>query len=254
MNPVTEAFAWLADPEHWRGADGIVSQLITHVELSTASMLIAIAIALPIGLWIGHTRRFAGVAVNAANIFRAVPSLALIGLVLPFTQAFDPGLGFTLYPALIAMIVLATPPILINTYAGVSEVDADIVEAARGMGFRDLQLLRRIEIPLALPIILGGIRSASVQVIATVTLAAIYGAGGLGRFIVDGIAQNDDGQLFGGVVLVALLATASEALFALLQRLAQRAPREGPLVRPFREPGELGRGGGELGTSTVSAP
>ncbi len=249
MNLVDETVAWLADGTHWAGADGIVTRLVEHIELSTLSMLIAVGIALPVGLWIGHTRRGASIAVNAANIGRAVPTLALIGLILPFTQAYDPGLGFTTYPTLAAMIILAIPPILVNAYAGISEVDADIVEAARGMGFRDRQLLRRIEIPLALPVILGGIRSASVQVIATVTLGALFGFGGLGRFVVDGIAQNDDGQLFGGVVLVALLATASEVLFAVLQRLASRAPTEAKAGQPFREPAELWRGDDEIAGS-----
>jgi osmoprotectant transport system permease protein len=245
MNLVTGTLAWLADGSHWAGGDGILTRLVEHVELSTLSMLIAVALALPVGLWIGHTRRGATVAVNVANIFRAVPTLALIGLILPFTQAFDPGLGFSTYPTLFAMIVLATPPILVNAYVAISEVDADIVEAARGMGFRDLELLRRIEIPLALPVILGGIRSASVQVIATVTLGAIFGFGGFGRFVVDGIAQNDDGQLFGGVVLVAALATASEVLFVVLQRVASRAPKPQGRAEPFTGPGEAATAGGE---------
>lgn len=245
MNFVSGTIAWLADGAHWAGGDGILNRLVEHVELSTISMLIAIALALPVGLWIGHTRRGATIAVNAANTFRAVPTLALIGLILPFTQAFDPGLGFSTYPTLFAMVVLATPPILVNTYAAISEVDRDVVEAARGMGFRDLELLRRIEIPLALPVILGGMRSASVQVIATVTLGAVFGFGGFGRFVVDGIAQNDDGQLFGGVVLVAALATASEVLFALLQRVASRAPKPEGGAEPFAGPGELAGAAGD---------
>ena len=145
-------------------------------------------------------------AVGLANVGRAVPTFAMMGILLPFTQAIDPGNSFGLYPTLLAMIILAIPPILVNTYAGVTEVDRDLVEAAHGMGFRGGQILRDVEIPVALPVILGGIRSAAVQVIATTTLGAILGIGGLGRFVVDGIAQNDDGMLFGGVVLVAGLA------------------------------------------------
>jgi osmoprotectant transport system permease protein len=139
------------------------------------------------------------------------------------------------------MAVLAVPPILVNTMTGVSEVDRDLVEAARGMGFTEGGLLSRIEIPLALPVSLGGLRSATVQVIATATLGAILAGGGLGRFIIDGIAQNDDGQLFGGVVLVAGLALVGEGSLALLQRIAGRRPNRGDTVRAFMSPGEAPR-------------
>jgi len=130
----------------------------------------------------------------------------------------DPQLGFFLYPTLIAMIVLAIPPILVNASAGIAEVDRDLVESARGMGMTEGQILRRVEIPLAVPVIVGGIRSASVQVIATATLGAIYGLGALGGFIVEGVAQRDDGRLFAGVALVALLALGAEGGLGLLQR------------------------------------
>ncbi|HEY4752945.1 MAG TPA: ABC transporter permease subunit, partial [Candidatus Limnocylindrales bacterium] len=142
--------------------------------------------------------------------------------VLPFTQALDPQNGFSLYPTLIAMVVLAIPPVLVNADAGLRDVDADIVEAARAMGLGERQLLGRVEVPLALPVILGGVRSATVQVIATTTLGALFALGGLGRYVVDGIAQNDDGMLFGGVVLVAALAIAAEGVLAGVQRAAGR--------------------------------
>lgn len=248
MNLVGETVGWLAAAEHWAGPDGIFMRLLEHVAVSSVSMLAAIVLALPIGLWIGHTRRGVGLAVTAANVGRAIPTFALIGLIVPFTQALDPGNGFILYPTVAAMVVLAIPPILVNTYAGISEVNAEIVEAARGMGFRDVQLLRDIEIPLALPIILGGVRSASVQVIATVTLGASFGLGGLGRFIVDGIAQNDDGQLFGGVVLAAALATSGEVAFVVLQRVTSRGPRASTGPRAFIEPADLARSGGRVAT------
>jgi osmoprotectant transport system permease protein len=238
---VNETVAWLTDPAHWSGPDGIPGRLVEHVEMSLLVMLIAIAIALPIGLVIGHTRRGTSVAVGLANIGRAVPTFAMMGILLPFTQALDPANGFGLYPTLLAMIILAIPPILVNTYAGVSEVDRDLVEAARGMGFRAGQILRDIEIPLALPVILGGIRSAAVQVIATTTLGAILGIGGLGRFIVDGIAQNDDGMLFGGVVLVAGLAMLSELLLSRVQRLSHSSGRGRSTPRPFLRVAEAPR-------------
>jgi osmoprotectant transport system permease protein len=209
---------WLLDPTHWSGPNGIPVRLLEQVGISGISLLIAALIALPVGLWIGHTGRAANLAVNVANIGRAIPSLAAIGIIAPITQAFDPELGFKVYPTLFAMIILAVPPILVNAYAGVAAVDRELVEAARGMGFRERQILGRIEIPMALPVIAGGLRSATVQVIATATLGALFGFGGLGRYLVDGVAQNDDGQIFGGVFLVAALALLAEGAFAILQR------------------------------------
>ncbi len=233
MNFIDDTVAWLTNPLNWDGPNGIPARLTEHVEMSVVVMLIAIAIALPVGLSIGHTRRGVSIAVGLANIGRAVPTFAMMGIIAPFTQAFDPGNGFGLYPTLLAMIILGIPPILVNTYAGVSEVDRDLVEAARGMGFRGGQILRDIEIPLALPVIVGGIRSAAVQVIATTTLGAIFGIGGLGRFVVDGIAQNDNGMLFGGVVLVAALAMLSELLLSRVQRISDPSGGRRARPRPF---------------------
>jgi len=223
MNLVETTLGWLVDPSHWTGPGSILLRLGEHVALSGVSLGIAIALALPAGIWIGHTERFAALAVNIANIWRALPSLALIGLILPFTAAIDPQLGFKVYPTLIAMVVLAIPPILVNAQAGIAGVDRDLVEAARAMGMRERQLVRRVELPLALPAIVAGIRSAAVQVIATATLGAIFGSGGLGRYLIEGIAQRNDGMVFGGVVLVAALALAVEGGFVLLLRLI-RAP------------------------------
>jgi osmoprotectant transport system permease protein len=239
MNLVDKTVAWLTNPDNWAGPNGIAARLSEHVQMSVAVMVIAIAIALPVGLYIGHTRRGAALAVGLANIGRAVPTFAMMGILLPFTQAIDPVNGFGLYPTLLAMIILAIPPILVNAYAGVSEVDPDLVEAARGMGFRGSEVLRDVEIPTALPVILGGIRSASVQVIATTTLGAILGIGGLGRFIVDGIAQSDDGMLFGGVVLVAALALLSEGLLGGVQWIVRAPTPGGAPPRPFRQLAEL---------------
>jgi osmoprotectant transport system permease protein len=218
MDLIDSVVAWFTDPAHWTGNNGIPYRLFQHVGISLVSVLIAAAIALPLGLYIGHTRRGQALAVNLANVGRAIPSLAAIAIVVPFTQMIDPGLGFNLYPTVIAMIVLAIPPILVNTYAGVSGVDADLVESARAMGMTERQVLTRVEVPVAIPIIVGGIRSASVQVIATATLGAIYGLGALGGFIVEGVAQRDDGQLFGGVVLVAALALLAEGGLSLVER------------------------------------
>lgn len=218
MDLVAAVASWFSDPTHWAGPNGVPARLAQHVGISLVSIAIAAAIALPLGLYIGHTRRGQALAVNLANVGRAIPSLAAIAIAVPFTQMIDPSLGFNLYPTVIAMVVLAIPPILVNTYVGVAEVDRDLVESARGMGMTERQVLRGIEIPEAIPVIVGGFRSASVQVIATATLGAVYGLGALGGFIVEGVAQRDDGRLFAGVVLVALLALAAEGGLALVQR------------------------------------
>ncbi len=226
MTFVEATVRWLTDPASWEGPGGIPTRIVEHLALSAAALLIATVIALPIGLAVGHARRGQGVSVGLATVGRAIPSFALMGIVLPVTQAYDPANGFTIYPTLFAMSVLAIPPILVNALTGIREVDADLVEAARGMGFTETALLARVEIPLALPVIIGGLRSATVQVIATTTLGAILAYGGLGRYIIDGIAQRDDGMLYGGVFLVAVLAVGSEAILALLQRLAARRSAE----------------------------
>lgn len=218
MDLFSQTAAWLADPTNWSGAGGIPTRLVEHLAVSFAALLLAVAIALPIGLFVGHTRRGASVAVNVANLGRALPTLALITIFLPVTVLVDPQLGFKVYPTLLALVVLGLPPILVNTYVGVSGVDADLVEAGRGMGMRETEILRRVEVPVAIPVIAGGIRSAASQIVATATLGAIFGGVGLGRYLVEGIAQNDNGMIFGGVTLVAVLSLATETVFALGQR------------------------------------
>jgi osmoprotectant transport system permease protein len=218
MDLLTVTAQWLADPMNWQGPNGIPARLSEHVALSGASLLLASVVAIPLGLWIGHTGRFSWLVLSSANAWRALPSFAVIGLLVPFTTAIDPNLGFTLYPTLVAMIVLAGPPLLVNSYQGIAGVDRDLVEAARAMGMRERQILLGLEIPIALPVIATGIRSAAVQVVATATLGATFGFGGLGRYIVLGDANHDNGELFGGVVLVAALALTTLALFLLVQR------------------------------------
>jgi osmoprotectant transport system permease protein len=219
MSLVTETIAWLVDPAHWGGNQGIAFRLLEHAAFSAISLALATAIAVPAGIWIGHTGRYASLGSNLANLGRALPSLAVIGIVLPITAAIDPQAGFKVYPTLVAMVVLAVPPILVNCQAGIAGVDRDLVEAARAMGMTERQIVRRIELPLATAPILAGLRSASVQVVATATLGAFFGGGGLGRFLVEGIAQRDDGMTFGGVVLVGVLALTVEGGFVLLQRV-----------------------------------
>jgi len=218
MTIISETIAWLTDPANWSGPNGIPIRMAEHLAISATALFVALLIALPIGLWIGHTGRGTRVIVNGANLARAIPSLALIGILVPFTVLIDPQLGFRVLPTLIAMIALGIPPILVNTYTGVSEVDADLTEAARGMGLTEGHILRSLELPLALPVILGGTGSATVQIIATATLGAIFGFGGLGVYLTEGISQNNDGMVYGGVVLVAALALTAEALFTVLAR------------------------------------
>lgn len=222
MDLIARTATWLLDAAHWGGANGIPARLLEHVGLSAASLVIAIAIALPLGLWIGHTGRFTWLAVNAANLWRALPSLAVIAIVLPITAPLDPQAGFKIYPTVAAMIVLALPPILVNAHAGVAGVDRDLVEAGRGQGLSERQILTRLELPLAVPVIVAGIRSGAIQIIATATLGAIFGFGGLGRYLVDGFAQfsrGGDAQMLAGATLVAALVIVTEAAFAVLQRL-----------------------------------
>lgn len=232
MGILADTLAWLTDPTHWSGPNGIPLRLLEHAALSAASLGIALAIALPVGLWIGHTGRWVSVAVNSANLWRALPSLAVIAIVLPITAALDPQAGFKLYPTAVAMVVLGVPPILVNTYAGIHGVDRDLVEAGRGQGMSETQVLARVELPLAIGVLITGIRSGAVQIVATATLGAVFGFGGLGRYLVDGVAQRDTGQIFGGVILVGGLVIGTELLFVAIQRgLAPRGTRieRGPI-------------------------
>lgn len=212
-----DAGAWFADPAHWSGSDGIPTRVAEHVLLSGAATLLAVLLALPLGVYLGHIRRFDFAAINAANVGRALPSLALLAFALPVAFALGLGLGF--WPTLFAMVPLGIPPILTNCVAGVREVDAEVIDAARGMGLKGPQVLRWVELPIAAPLILAGVRNAAVAIIATATLGALVAGGGLGRYIVDGLARQEYARLFAGAVLVALLAIAVEITFAMIERV-----------------------------------
>ena len=212
MGFLGKVVAWFGDPANWQGSDGIPTRLLEHVELSAEAVAIGAVIALPLGIVLGHYRRFGNAAINLSNVGRAVPSFAI--LVLAF-QAF--GLGNA--PIIFALTALAIPPVLTNSYVALSEVDPDIKEAARGMGYRQLVQLLRVELPLAVPLLMAGIRTSAVQVVATATLGAEVAGGGLGRFIVDGYAQQIYTEVFAGAVLVALLALATELALSGLERL-----------------------------------
>jgi osmoprotectant transport system permease protein len=213
---LSAAVAWALDPAHWSGGDGIPARLGEHLVLSAVPLMAAVLVALPVGLYIGHTGRGAAIAVNVSNIGRALPSLGILGIALILVPSGP--LPFGVLATMVALFALALPPVVLNTYAGLREVDRDLLEAGRGMGMRESQLLRRVEIPLALPVILAGLRTSAVQVVATATLGAVFGTGGLGRLIVDGIKQQDDAQLFVGAVIVALLSIGTELAFAAVQR------------------------------------
>jgi osmoprotectant transport system permease protein len=220
---IEQTLAWLTDPANWTGPDGIPTRMAQHVAISLLSVAVALAIALPIGLYIGHTGRLAFVSVNLANIGRAVPSYAVMVLLfLPsiwFSQAIRvTGVDIAFLATFLAMMLLAIPPIVTNTHAGMRDVDRDLVEAASGMGMRGSQVLRRVEFPIALAVILTGLRIAAVQVVATATLGAIIGGGGLGRYLVDGLARRDYPRLYAGAILVAMLALAVEVGLGYAQR------------------------------------
>ena len=224
MDFLASVVAWFANPANWTGPDGVPTRLLEHLALSAIPLAIAILVALPLGAWIGHTGRAANLVINVANIGGASPSLAILAVaaMLLSVPLVDLGLrGVASEVAtIIAMAALAIPPILTNTYVGISEADRDLVDAGRGMGMRAIQVLRLVEVPVGLPIILGGIRTAAVQVVATATLGAVFATGGLGRYIIDGIAQRRNDEVFAGALLVALLSIATELAFAAIQRRA----------------------------------
>jgi osmoprotectant transport system permease protein len=240
MRFLRDVASWFADGKHWSGSAGIPARALEHVEISLLSVGVAMAVAVPLALYIGHTRRFQFLVVSLANLGRAIPSFAILVAVTPFTIRW--GLGIGLWPTVIALVLLGIPPILTNTYIGVQGVDPDTLEAARGMGMSEWDLLVRVEIPLGIPLIVAGIRTAAVQVVATATLAALIAWGGLGRFIVDGIAIGEAGypQVFAGAVLVATLAVIIEVVFALTERLVSprtSSRRRRPVVAALSEPG-----------------
>ena len=212
MSAFSDVVAWLTEPAHWHGSDGIPVRTWEHLVLSGASLAVVCALALPLALWLGHIGKGGVLAINVTNIGRAVPIFAVLVLL-----AIGPlGLGAT--ATIVALILFGIPPVLTNAYVGMREVDRDTVEAARGMGMTGWQMLRQVEVPLALPLILTGIRLAAVQIIATATLGAFVLGGGLGRFINAGFGRQDQAELVSGAVLVAALALTVEGAFELLQR------------------------------------
>jgi osmoprotectant transport system permease protein len=220
MDFLGQVLAWYTDPANWTGNNAISLRLWQHLSLSVASLGAGLVIALPIGLYIGHTGRGARLTVAISNVGRAVPSLGWLGIAYPISTGLFHRAGIGFLPAFIGLVALAIPPIVTNTYAGLRGVDPELQEAARGMGMRELQLLMRVEVPVALTVILAGIRVSAVAVVATTPLAALVGGGTLGAYILQGLALSDEVRVFAAAVLVALLAVLTELAFAWLQRRA----------------------------------
>lgn len=203
--------SWLTGPEQWAGSDGIGHRLLEHLQYSLLATLVAAAIALPLGLLIGHTGRGAFLAINLSSFGRALPTVGLVVLVFLIS-------GLSMWPVYIALVALAVPAIVTNTYAGMTAVDPEVKDAARGQGMRGHQVLWQVELPLALPLIMTGLRLALIQVVATATIAAYVSFGGLGRYVFDGLAQRDLVQVLGGAVLVAVVAVALDLVLSGIQR------------------------------------
>jgi osmoprotectant transport system permease protein len=229
---------FLLDPANWTlgNADGFPQRILEHLGYTGLAMLLALVVAFPLGVLIGHTGRGAFLAINAGNAGRALPTLGVLMLVVALA-------GAGLVPVTVALFLLAIPPILTATYAGVSGVSLDTVDAARGMGMTEPQIAARVELPNALPVVIGGIRNAALQVVSTATIAAYVGLGGLGRYLFDGLALRDYPRVVAGAILGAVLAVAIDLGLAALQRALvspgvdgraarRRTPAADPTARP----------------------
>ena len=227
MSFLGQVVQWFLDPAHWQGTGGVPNRVGEHVVMSAAATAAAAAIALPVGLTLGHLGRGGGLAINVSNIGRAIPSFAILVLALQLV-------GIGPKPAFLALVALAIPPMVTNAYVGMHDVSPALRDSARGLGMRERQILLRVELPNALPVVMAGVRTAGVQVVATATLAALVGWGGLGRYIIDGLENINYPMLFAGALLVAALSAATELTLAGLQRLLTPAGLR-PAIR-------LGRG------------
>jgi osmoprotectant transport system permease protein len=216
VNFANQVLHWFLDSAHWQGDAGIPHRTFEHLAMSGASVAVAALIALPVGIAIGHYGRGGILAINISNIGRAIPSFAVLVIAVEL-------FGIGALPAFIALVALAIPPMVTNSYIGMREVDADVREAARGMGMRERAVLLRVELPIALPLIMAGIRTSAVNVVATATLAALVAWGGLGRFIIDGYGLQDYPMLFAGAIMVAILSLIVEFSLAGVQRLSTPA-------------------------------
>lgn len=215
-----EAVAWLADPAHWSGPGGVPVRTLQHLGVTALAILIASCAALPAGLLIGHTRRGSGFVGGLTGAARALPTLGLLTL-------FGLALGIGLAAPLLALVVLAVPSLLAGAYAGVQAIDASVPAAARAVGFSPAQVILRVELPLSLPVMVGGVRAATLQVVSTATLAAYTSDLGLGRYLFAGLKSRDYAQMLAGALLVVVLTLILELLLAACQRAAGRFARPG---------------------------
>ncbi|HET6687175.1 MAG TPA: ABC transporter permease [Jiangellaceae bacterium] len=210
---LNELASFLSDPANWSGPNGIPVRVLQHLVYTALALAGAFLIAFPVGLLIGHTGRGAYIAINLGNAARAIPTFGVLILAVMLA-------GIGLVPVLVALIILGVPPILTSTYAGIRSVDGSTVLAARGMGMTELELLRGVELPIALPTVIAGVRSATLQIVSTATLAAYVALGGLGRYVIDGLAQRDYGKMASGAVLVAILAILLDFMLVAVGRVA----------------------------------
>jgi osmoprotectant transport system permease protein len=211
---ILQGIAWIFDPANWNSVNsgpGIGGELAAHLFLTVISLAVAVVIAVPLGLAIGHTGRGRGGAILIGNVVRAFPTLGLLSILLLL-------LGLGLLPTVLVFVLLGVPPLLAGAYAGVESVDKQTVDAARAVGMTEWQVLTAVEIPLAAPLLLGGLRSAALQIIATVTLVSNFGTDSLGQFIISGASTQDYVQMVGGSILVTVLALLADAVLALAQR------------------------------------
>ncbi len=208
---------FLSEPSTWSGPGSIWVRLAEHIAVSVAAVVIAVILVLPLAVWLGHVRKGSDIATAVVNIGRAVPSFGVLAIAFLVFVQIGAGIGEP-WAVLVALIALAAPPMFTNTIAGIQTVEQTTLESARGMGLTEREVLTGVELPLSMPLIMEGVRIAFVQVIATATLGALVAWGGLGRFIVDGFAQQDLGELIVGAILVGMLAIAAELGLTATQR------------------------------------
>jgi osmoprotectant transport system permease protein len=236
-NILAQMYQWFTFAGHWSGPDGIPARTLEHLGYTGLSVLLAALAAVPLGLYVGHTGRGRVAVIAVAGVLRALPTLGMVALFVLLA-------GRGLLPHLWALVLLAVPPLLAGVYAGIASVDRTVTDAARSMGMTELQILLRVELPNGVDVILGGLRTAVLQVLATAAVVAFISLGGLGRFLFDGMQLRDNGQLFGGAAVIVLLALAVDALLGAGQRLAvprglrksRRITGPGPAGQPARSP------------------
>lgn len=212
MNVVQQTGDWFADPASWSGSGGIWIRLVEHLGYTGLVLGIAVVVAVPVGLWLGHTRRGGNVVLGLTGALRSLPTLGILTL-------FALWIGIGLTAPVLALVILAIAPLLANAYAGIAAVDPNVVDAARAQGMKEWQILVRVEIPNAVPVLFGGIRNATLQIVATVTVMAYIDLGGLGRFLIDGLAVRDYSRMVASMLLAAVLALVLDGILALVQRM-----------------------------------